>query len=56
MSNHFTPQIERIRVDVKCGNKLGSSSALRLLDIVEQMTNEIANLRRRLDEKDEAGK
>jgi hypothetical protein len=49
MDNHFTPQIERIRQDVRCGNKMGTSSALRLLDIVEQIGREIANLRRRLE-------
>lgn len=52
MSNHFTPQIERIRGDISCGGKIGMASALRLLDLVEQMSQEIANLRRRIDEKE----
>jgi hypothetical protein len=51
MSNRFEPQIQRIRDDVNNGNKLGEKSALRLLDIMSEMAQEIDRLQRRLDTK-----
>lgn len=48
-NNAFSPLIERIRLDVQCGGKLGTSSAMRLLDVLDQLASEVANLRRRLD-------
>ncbi len=43
--NHLTSKIERIRQDIQHGGKMGQVSALRLIDVINQMADEIANLR-----------
>lgn len=48
-NNGFTPLIERIRQDVRCGHKMGEASALRVLDVLDQLASEVMNLRRRIE-------
>lgn len=44
----FSSLIERIRSDVQCGGKMGQASALRMLNVMDEMASEIASLRRRV--------
>lgn len=40
-------QLDRIRVDVRCGGKMGKASSLRLLDLLEEMIQRIEHVERR---------
>jgi len=46
--NQFEPELKRIRTDISCGQKIGPNTAMRLLDVLDQMAQEIDNLQRRV--------